>query len=194
MARQNASVYERLAERIELVQTSRGMMVRMRRKNENQFGGIKKRVVKAKEKSRGESPITLNHRKPTKKEAAMFRQLLVARRRELAGDVAELEAEAFSDEHQVVSTNHLAESAFAQYEQEFNLSLIESGSGVLKEIERAIDKIDEDAYGECEACGVDISIERLKALPFTRICIDCRTRFEEEGGGEEFGVLPDRRV
>jgi hypothetical protein len=31
-------------------------------------------------------------------------------------------------------------------------------------------------------------------MPYTRICIHCRNKFEEEGGGEEYGVVPERRV
>ena len=154
----------------------------------------KLRHVNATEKSKGENPITLHHRKPTKKEAAELRQLLVTRRNQLQGDVNDLQAEAFSDETQNVSSNHLADSSFEQYEQEFNLSMIENETEELKEIARAIEKIDGDKYGECESCGIDISIERLRVMPYTRICIHCRSKFEEEGGGEEYGVHPERRI
>lgn len=146
------------------------------------------------EKSKGAQPITLHHRKPTKAELAEFKELLLKRRLQLIGDVKGLEAEAFSDETQVVSTNHLADSSFEQYEQEFNLSMIENETEELKEIGRALDKLDEGRFGVCESCGIDISIERLRAMPYTRICIHCRSKFEEEGGGKQFGVLEERRV
>ncbi|MBZ0137605.1 MAG: TraR/DksA C4-type zinc finger protein [Planctomycetes bacterium] len=154
----------------------------------------KLRHVNATEKSKGQNPITLHHRKPTKKEAEEFRELLVARRKMLQGDVNDLQNEAFSDETQHVSSNHLADSSFEQYEQEFNLSMIENETEELKEIARALDKITQGTFGECEACGIDISIERLRAMPYTRICIHCRTKYEEEGGGEVYGVHPERRV
>lgn len=155
---------------------------------------VKLRHVNATEKSKGETPITLHHRKPTKKEAQEFRKLLMVRRAQLLGDVNGLEAEAFSDETQHVSSNHLADSSFEQYEQEFNLSMIENETEELKEIARAIEKIDQGTFGECEACGIDISIERLKVMPYTRICIHCRSKYEEEGGGEIYGVHPERRI
>lgn len=146
------------------------------------------------EKSKGEKPITLHHRKPTKPELTEFRDLLMARRAQLMGDVKGLEAEAFSDETQVVSTNHLADSSFEQYEQEFNISMIENETEELKEIGRALDKLAEGKFGVCESCGIDISIERLRAMPYTRICIHCRSKFEEDGGGKMFGVVEERRV
>lgn len=146
------------------------------------------------EKSNGQNPVTLHHRKPTKQEMAEFLELLLSRRKQLMGDMKGLEAEAFSDETQVVSTNHLADSSFEQYEQEFTLSMIENEADELREIGRALDKIEEGTFGVCESCGIDISIERLRVMPYTRVCIHCRTKFEEEGTGREFGIVPERRV
>ena len=123
-----------------------------------------------------------------------MRKLLIDRRKQLLGDVKDLEAEAFSDESKNVSSNHLADSSFEQYEQEFNLSMIESEIEEVKQISLALEKIAVGGYGECEACGIRISIERLKVKPFSRICIHCRSRYEEEGGGEQYGVLPEIRV
>lgn len=154
----------------------------------------KTRDVATTERSKGSDPITLHHRKPTKPELEVLRGLLVARREQLMGDVKDLEEEAFSEETQHVSGNHLADGAFEQYEQEFNLSMIENETEELKEIARALEKLDRAEYGVCESCGIDISIERLHAMPYTRICIHCRTKYEEEGGGEQYGVLEERRV
>ncbi len=183
---------ERSATRI----ASKGVLIRLKRSGPGYTsdGKVKLRQVNATERSNGQTPITLHHRKPTKKEAEEFRQLLLVRRAQLLGDVKGLEAEAFSDETQHVSTNHLADSSFEQYEQEFNLSMIENETEELKEIARALEKMESGTFGECEACGIDISIERLRAMPYTRICIHCRGKFEEEGGGEEYGVFPERRI
>jgi DnaK suppressor protein len=38
-----------------------------------------------------------------------------------------------------------------------------------------IDRIDQDDYGCCDACGVDIGIKRLEARPTATLCIDCKT-------------------
>lgn len=178
--------------------SSKGVLIKLKRSGPAPAAAPvereKLRHVNATEKSKGQNPITLHHRKPTKKEAEEFRGLLVTRRNQLQGDVNDLQAEAFSDETQHVSSNHLADSSFEQYEQEFNLSMIENETEELKEISRALEKIDLGTFGECESCGIDISIERLRAMPYTRICIHCRSKFEEEGGGEIYGVHPERRV
>lgn len=175
--------------------STKGILIRLKKPVEREAAAAETAANRNfTERSKGSSPITLHHRKPTKPELAELRELLLTRRTQLMGDVKGLEAEAFSDETQVVSTNHLADTSFEQYEQEFTLSMIENETGELKEIGRALDKLEQGKFGVCESCGVDISIERLHAMPYTRICIRCRTRFEEEGNGEEFGVVPERRV
>lgn len=183
---------ERTATRV----PNKGVLIRLKRTGPGYTSDGREilRQVNATEKSKGSNPITLHHRKPSRKEVEDLRGMLLSRRAQLMGDVKDLEAEAFSDETQHVSTNHLADSSFEQYEQEFNLSMIENETEELKEIARALEKIELGTFGECEACGIDISIERLHAMPYTRICIHCRTKYEEEGGGEEYGVFPERRV
>jgi len=50
----------------------------------------------------------------------------------------------------------------------------------LAEIELALDRIENNLYGECEMCGDDINIERLKVKIFARYCITCREVVEKE--------------
>jgi len=50
---------------------------------------------------------------------------------------------------------------------------------LLNKIIKTIKKIDEHEYGYCEACGVEIGIQRLEARPTADLCIDCKTREEE---------------
>ena len=50
----------------------------------------------------------------------------------------------------------------------------------LAEIELALDRIKNNLYGECEMCGDDINIERLKVKNFARYCITCREVIEKE--------------
>lgn len=61
-----------------------------------------------------------------------------------------------------------------------NLSQIEAKT--LKEIEYALSKIEKGTYGICEACGVEIAFERLRAIPWTRYCARCAEEMEREEG------------
>ncbi|MGZ8288756.1 MAG: TraR/DksA family transcriptional regulator [Telluria sp.] len=49
-------------------------------------------------------------------------------------------------------------------------------------VRRALAKIDEGSYGECEECGNPIGYSRLQARPEARLCIACQTRAEKRPG------------
>jgi DnaK suppressor protein len=57
----------------------------------------------------------------------------------------------------------------------------------LEEIDEAIVRIVRGTYGKCLSCGRYIALERLRALPTTRLCIECARAHEGRGGaaGEE---------
>ena len=48
----------------------------------------------------------------------------------------------------------------------------------LRQIERALVRIDAGEYAYCTVCGEDIPTARLKALPTTSLCVDCATEAE----------------
>ena len=59
------------------------------------------------------------------------------------------------------------------------LTILENEEQELKEIDLAIERIENGSYGTCEECSCVIDLERLAALPFTRLCVDCK-RLQEE--------------
>lgn len=46
---------------------------------------------------------------------------------------------------------------------------------LIKKIDEALNRIEEDDYGYCESCGVEIGLKRLEARPTATMCIDCKT-------------------
>ncbi len=65
----------------------------------------------------------------------------------------------------------------ATQESEFSLELRtrDRERKLIKKIDESLDIIDNDDYGYCETCGVDIGIRRLEARPTATLCIDCKT-------------------
>jgi DnaK suppressor protein len=65
----------------------------------------------------------------------------------------------------------------ATQEEEFSLELRtrDRERKLIKKIDSMIDRIDQDDYGFCDACGVDIGVKRLEARPTATLCIDCKT-------------------
>ena len=56
------------------------------------------------------------------------------------------------------------------------LSLLEQLEDRLAEVEKAIKRIDDRTYGICTDCGKMILPERLEALPYAQLCIDCQRK------------------
>ena len=46
---------------------------------------------------------------------------------------------------------------------------------LIKKINDTLRKIDEDDYGYCNGCGIEIGLKRLEARPTATLCIDCKT-------------------
>ena len=65
----------------------------------------------------------------------------------------------------------------ATQEEEFSLELRtrDRERKLLKKIAKTIKNIDEDDFGYCEACGVEIGLPRLEVRPTATLCIDCKT-------------------
>mgnify|MGYP001950039356 CR=1 FL=1 len=46
---------------------------------------------------------------------------------------------------------------------------------LIKKIDEIITKINEEEYGYCDSCGIEIGLRRLEARPTATLCIDCKT-------------------
>jgi len=80
----------------------------------------------------------------------------------------------------VMNFPDMGDQATAETERNFILRLRDRERMLLKKIDETIERIDEGTYGICEGCGAEINIKRLEARPVTTLCIDCKTRQEEE--------------
>ena len=74
----------------------------------------------------------------------------------------------------------LGDQASAETDRNFMLRLRGREQRLLNKIEEAIERIDAGDFGICEACGEEISFERLWARPVATLCIDCKLEQEEE--------------
>jgi DnaK suppressor protein len=106
----------------------------------------------------------------------MMKQRLTSRRQELrrylAGEVNELRSQdetGVGDEIDVsVDSEHAAiRSQLADFE-----------SRELKQIDSALERIEEGQYGRCDTCDGAIGVERLRAVPYVANCIDCARKAE----------------
>ena len=111
--------------------------------------------------------------KLSKSDLEYFRRLLLDKRREILGDVGSMESEAFRDQdNHSSSPMHMADVGTDNFEQEFTLGLLQSERELLKEIQEALNRIDNGSFGICAATGKPIGRARLEAKPWAKYCIE----------------------
>ncbi|WP_025740020.1 RNA polymerase-binding protein DksA [Salinivibrio socompensis] len=68
----------------------------------------------------------------------------------------------------------------AAQEEEFNLELRnrDRERKLIKKIDKTLQRIEDDDFGFCDSCGIEIGVRRLEARPTAELCIDCKTLAE----------------
>ena len=121
------------------------------------------------------SPADLGH----------FKTLLLQKRRELMGNVSEIEGEALRKSRLDASGDlssmpiHMADLGTDNFEQEFSLELMDGERRLLVEIVDALNRIAAGTYGICEGTGKPISKARLEAQPWARYSVEYAKMVEE---------------
>lgn len=100
------------------------------------------------------------------------REELLAQMQELtsSADVTKWRDAGFDDD--------AADTGAATFERERAQSLAINARRILRQIEDALRRIEEGVYGLCERCGRPIERDRLEAIPYTTLCVECKRRDE----------------
>lgn len=114
-----------------------------------------------------------------------FAEQLLVKRRQLLGDVDQMEGKNPDGTKSSSSGDlsnmpiHMADIGTDNYEQEFTLGLIESERNLLRQIDLALLKVERGTYGIGEVTGSPIGRARLQAKPWARYCIEYARKMEK---------------
>jgi RNA polymerase-binding protein DksA len=117
-----------------------------------------------------------------------FRRMLLEKRTDILGDVATLHTEALAKDRREAAGDlssmpiHMADLGSDNYELEFTLGLIEGERVILREIDEALERVNNGTYGVCQATGKPIGKFRLRAKPWAKYCYEY-TLAQEQGRG-----------
>lgn len=117
-----------------------------------------------------------------------YRQLLLAKRRELLGDVNHMADEALGNSRSEAGDEssrmplHLADVGTDQYEREFTLGLMKTERQTLEEIDEALARIQAGTYGICLGTHKMIAKARLAAKPWAKYSIAYSRLVESRSG------------
>jgi len=111
------------------------------------------------------SPVKLKH----------YREMLLELRQRVGGEVNHV-VEAIHADVNINANNssapvHLADVAGDAVDAD--VLVLQTERGILDEINAALERIADGTFGRCTNCGTTISEERLKAIPYTPLCVRC---------------------
>ena len=109
---------------------------------------------------------------------AELRGALEEQRENLRKEIEEMGGDPDSDDAEIDVERGFADSAHSTAERARTLSVMKALRANLRWVNRALTKMGLGTYGTCERCGNPIGIERLEALPWAILCIDCKQRGE----------------
>jgi len=110
-----------------------------------------------------------------------FKKLLIEERERLRREresTARDEADRLGAGELANYDNHPADAATDTFERTKDYAIDENHRELIERIDEALRKIEEGTYGTCDRCGAEISVERLKAIPYATLCINCQESLE----------------
>ena len=116
----------------------------------------------------------------TRKQLNAFQKLLLEKRAELVGDLSAIEQEALrsggdNSSHMPI---HMADIGTDTYDQDFMLGMAENERKQLREINDALERIQNRTYGVCQMTGEPIPLSRLEAKPWAKYTIEAARQLE----------------
>jgi RNA polymerase-binding transcription factor len=113
----------------------------------------------------------------TKKDTEKYRRLLEEKKATLSAEIAKTRSA--EEETTEESTQDIADKAVSSYTREFLYSLTDGERSTLLQIDDALARIDDGAYGQCLNCGQLMTEKRLNAVPWAPYCLDCQELSEK---------------
>jgi len=98
-----------------------------------------------------------------------YKRLLLAKQRELSMDRPVLPAAGGAQ-------GDLIDEANLDAEADLQIKVRQTDVRLLRAIQEALTRIKRRTFGICEVCQLPIAQARLKAVPWTRLCLDCKER------------------
>jgi DnaK suppressor protein len=117
-------------------------------------------------------------KKMSKKDREEFRKLLAAKKESITRKLTATITESKEMESNVAQD--LVDKAETSYTKEFLLSLSNGEREQLLLIDEALKRLEHGGFGVCQVCSKEIGAKRIRALPWTPLCIDCQEKAEAE--------------
>lgn len=114
-----------------------------------------------------------------KEQIKAFKKRLEDLRRNLTNAIREVSEDVKNLDQAKGYSQHQADEGTDDFGRTINLEISNRESIVLRQVERALEKIEEGTYGLCDITGKDIPVKRLEAIPYATMTVDAQDKFEK---------------
>ena len=114
-----------------------------------------------------------------KSEIDEFKKRLESLRIQIAAAVAGSKKEVTTPDESKGYSQHSADEGTDDFVKQINLEVTNKEFGLLRQIDRALEKIEEGTYGVCDISGEEIPLKRLEAIPYATMTVHSQEKFEK---------------
>ena len=112
-------------------------------------------------------------------EIEKFKNRLEEMRRQITHSLRGSTAEVKTPDEATGYSQHQADQGTDDFDRTISLEVTSKEHALLKQIDRALEKIEEKTYGICDITGEDIPIPRLEAVPYAVMTVKAQEKFEK---------------
>lgn len=114
-----------------------------------------------------------------KNEIAQFKQRLLELRERVTRTVQGAKEAVTQPDEAKGYSQHSADEGTDDFVKNINLEVTNKEFGLLRQIDRALEKIEEGTYGVCDISNEEIPLKRLEAVPYATMTVKAQERFEK---------------
>lgn len=114
-----------------------------------------------------------------KTEIGQFKKRLEELRSKITQTVEESKKQVTVPDEAKGYSQHSADEGTDDFVKQINLEVTNKEFGLLRQIDRALQKIEEGTYGICDITGEEIPIKRLEAIPYATMTVKAQEKFEK---------------
>ena len=114
-----------------------------------------------------------------KADVEKFRKRLEDMRKQLTHSLRGSTAEVKTPDEATGYSQHQADQGTDDFDRTISLEVTSKEYGILRQIDRALEKIKDETYGVCDITGEDIPMPRLEAVPYATMTVKAQEKFEK---------------
>jgi DnaK suppressor protein len=114
-----------------------------------------------------------------KSDVEEFKERLLHLRRQITASLKGTSEQVKEPEQSRGYSQHQADEGTDDFDRQLSLVVTDAEYDMLRQIDRALEKIDENTYGVCDLSGEPIPIKRLEAIPYATMTVEAQEKFEK---------------